>query len=215
MEAGVVWADLSGSKRFAMGKVSGVLLILAGVGLVWQVLPSGGEKTDSIQQFDVTKTPPHSMTVPRETVRTIERIDEPVAAPNPHSPVPAIAASASAPEIVLQRTGGSTVAPSLKPIPPRDALALELQRELRRVGCYEGQPNGAWSASTRSAMKAFIDRVNAALPVTEPDHVLLALVQNHPDTACGTECPRGQGLNYDGHCLPNAILAKRRASTSR
>jgi hypothetical protein len=200
-----------------MSKVSGVLLILAGVGLVWQILPSGGERTDSIQQFEVTNAPSPStnQASPRETVRTIERTEEAVAAPHPHAPVPASTASAPAPETVLQHTGRSTVVPSLKPVPPRDSLALELQRELRRVGCYEGQLNGDWTPSTRSAMRAFIDRVNAALPVAEPDYVLLALVQNHPDTACGTECPRGQGLNYDGRCLPNAILAKRRAQPDR
>jgi hypothetical protein len=180
---------------------------------VWQVLPSGGERTDSIQQFEVAKAPSPvtNQVAPRVTVRTIEPTNEPVAELNPHPPVHISTASASAPETVLQRAGGSTVAPPLKPVPPRDSLALELQRELRRVGCYEGQLNGTWTSSTRSAMKAFIDRVNAALPVAEPDYVLLALLQSHPDTACGTECPRGQGLNHDGRCIPNAILAKKGA----
>jgi len=44
----------------------------------------------------------------------------------------------------------------------REALARELQRELARVGCYDGKINGAWTTSTRQAMKAFIERVNAA-----------------------------------------------------
>ena len=90
----------------------------------------------------------------------------------------------------------------------RDALARELQKELRRVGCYEGELNGAWTPSTRRAMKAFTDRVNATLPVEEPDAVLFAMVQGQQDRVCGKPCPAGQGISEDGRCLPNAILAK-------
>jgi peptidoglycan hydrolase-like protein with peptidoglycan-binding domain len=45
------------------------------------------------------------------------------------------------------------------------SLAENLQRELARVGCYDGQINGVWTTSTRQAMKAFLQRVNATLPI--------------------------------------------------
>jgi hypothetical protein len=90
----------------------------------------------------------------------------------------------------------------------RDSLARELQRELRRVGCYEGKLNGVWTPATRRAMKTFTDRVNATLPVDEPDAVLLAMVQNQPERVCGKPCPVDQGLSEDGRCVPNAILGK-------
>jgi peptidoglycan hydrolase-like protein with peptidoglycan-binding domain len=92
----------------------------------------------------------------------------------------------------------------------RGLLARDLQRELKRVGCYDGEINGVWTPSTRSAMKAFTGRVNAALPTEEPDHILLTLVQGHQDKACGTPCPAGQGIAGDGRCVPNAILAHAR-----
>ena len=57
------------------------------------------------------------------------------------------------------------------------SLAQQLQRELARVGCYDGQINGVWTTSTRQAMKAFLARVNATLPIHQPDGILLALVQ--------------------------------------
>jgi hypothetical protein len=57
-------------------------------------------------------------------------------------------------------------------------------------------------------MKAFTDRVNATLPIDEPDGVLFAMVASQRDTVCGKPCPTGQGLSEDGRCLPNAILAK-------
>ena len=93
---------------------------------------------------------------------------------------------------------------------PRDraSMARDLQLELRRVGCYGGELNGVWTPATRKAMKAFTDRVNATLPIEEPDDILLTLVQAHQGEACGKPCPAGQGLSDDGRCLPGAILAQ-------
>jgi peptidoglycan hydrolase-like protein with peptidoglycan-binding domain len=91
----------------------------------------------------------------------------------------------------------------------RDAIGRQLQKELRRVGCYRGQLDGVWTTSTRRAMEEFIDRVNAALPTGQPDGILLALVQSHPNKVCGVPCPMGQGLGAAGRCMPNAILARR------
>jgi hypothetical protein len=88
----------------------------------------------------------------------------------------------------------------------RGALAREIQRELRRVGCYYGEITGAWTTSSRMAMKTFVERVNAALPIDNPDPVLLSLVQGHSDRACGL-CPAGQAATASGACVPNAALA--------
>jgi hypothetical protein len=90
----------------------------------------------------------------------------------------------------------------------RASLARDLQRELRRAGCYDGEINAVWTTSTRRAMKTFMDRVNASLPVEEPDSVLLALVQSHPDGVCAKPCPTGQGLSDVGRCVPAAMLAR-------
>jgi hypothetical protein len=90
----------------------------------------------------------------------------------------------------------------------RASLARELQRELKRVGCYDGAINDSWTLSTRTAMKAFINRINAMLPVDKPDQILLALVQDYRDRVCDVACPAGEGLAKDGRCLPNAVLAR-------
>ena len=72
------------------------------------------------------------------------------------------------------------------PLPPdRDGLARELQRELQRVGCYDGDISGTWTPQSRRAMKAFTDAVNASLPVDQPDYILLRLLQGHRARACG------------------------------
>jgi hypothetical protein len=64
-------------------------------------------------------------------------------------------------------------------------------------------------------MKAFIDRVNATLPVEQPDVILLAMLKNHQGGACGVPCPTGQSLASDGRCLATVIAwaAKKELAT--
>jgi len=68
----------------------------------------------------------------------------------------------------------------------RASLARELQRELKRVGCYSGEITGVWTTSSRMAMKSFTDNVNATLPIDNPDYILLSLVQGRQGAVCGT-----------------------------
>jgi hypothetical protein len=93
--------------------------------------------------------------------------------------------------------------------PPGDRVSLtrELQRELKRVGCYEGEVNGVWTPSSRMAMKGFTDQVNAKLPIDQPDYILLKLVQNQKDKVCGKPCSTGLVAAQDGRCVSEAILA--------
>jgi hypothetical protein len=112
-------------------------------------------------------------------------------------------------------------APVPRPVPPsqrgnpipgdRASLIRELQRELKRVGCYSGDVNGVWTTSSRMAMKSVADRVNATLPIDNPDDVLLSLVRGQKDGVCGAPCPSGQTINDTGRCLPGTVQAKRPA----
>jgi hypothetical protein len=90
----------------------------------------------------------------------------------------------------------------------RTALVRDLQHELRRVGCYEGELHGVWTPVTRSAMRTFTERVNATLPVDDPDVILLTLVRGHAGEACGQSCPAGQEMADGARCVPTAILAQ-------
>jgi hypothetical protein len=114
--------------------------------------------------------------------------------------------TASAHFAMASRSGESPADPATLAPHDRASLVRELQRGLKRVGCYEGEVSGVWTQQSRGAMRAFTGRINAALPVDEPDGVLLALVQGHKDKACGMPCPLGEGLAADGRCLPNALL---------
>jgi hypothetical protein len=87
----------------------------------------------------------------------------------------------------------------------RRLLARELQKELKRVGCYKGPLNGTWTSSTRRAMALLVERVNASLPTGEPDATLYALTHAQPPNACRS-CPMGQSFDAQGRCTPTAIL---------
>jgi hypothetical protein len=126
------------------------------------------------------------------------------------SGTPAGTERASATEVVtIPVVRGQDFTRKTSPMPgDRASLAQDLQRELARVGCYDGQINGVWTTSTRQAMKAFLERVNATLPLNEPDEILLALVRGQRVMTCGTTCPSGQALTDDGRCMPTAILSR-------
>jgi hypothetical protein len=193
----------------AMSRVSGFTLVAGGLaiglyGLAAEVQTSDG--ASAVQAGIVT------------TSGDDKRPDRPVVVASQFStPAAASGLPFSAPVVVTMapRPSEPRAAPKAAFVPQdRDTLARELQKELRRVGCYEGALSGAWTFQTKQAMKAYLDRVNASLPVEEPDAVLYAMVQGQQDRVCGKPCPGGQGLSEDGRCVPNAILAKATKPTS-
>jgi chemotaxis protein histidine kinase CheA len=109
--------------------------------------------------------------------------------------------------------GDAPVAPRFTQARPGDdatrrELAKSIQAELQRVGCYDGAIDGDWSTGSRRAMKAFVDRMNASLPVAEPDYILLTMLQGHRGQACGKACPPGQVVANDGACQPKGVVAQ-------
>src|SRR5262252_3941184 len=188
-----------------MSKTAGVVLILSGLGFaafgVFSEVARMG--SDAARRLEEAKVTPEAKVVEPAAVPRPQPVPGRAAAPRPEPP-------ASAPVIVtLAPRSVDAVASRTATIPrDRDRLARELQKELRRVGCYEGELNGAWTPATRRAMRTFTDRVNATLPIDEPDAVLFAMVQSQQDRVCGMPCPIDQGLSEDGRCLPNAILTK-------
>lgn len=185
-----------------MSKFTGVLFIAAGLATAGYLVAAPG--SDAPEPAPVSRPEP-----PRSPVSTVS--NEP--------PRPVIA------QVAKTETRPAPAAKAeivLRPIePPKAArpaargdddnkvsLTRDIQRELRRVGCYAGDVTGEWSPSTRQAMKTFIDRVNASLPIDEPDFILRALVQGHPGNACGIGCGPGQSMAADGRCMPSAVVAQ-------
>jgi hypothetical protein len=79
-------------------------------------------------------------------------------------------------------------------------LVRDLQRELARLGCYDGAINGMWTAPSRQAMVRLIDRINARLPtqIAEPAH--LALAKGQSGRVCD-RCPAGEETTAEGQCV--------------
>lgn len=84
---------------------------------------------------------------------------------------------------------------------------VEVQEELKRVGCYDGYLDGDWGPASKRAMQAFVRKVNASLPIEEPNEILLALLKAHPSNTCAEGCDPGQMENANGQCVPNAVFA--------
>ena len=88
----------------------------------------------------------------------------------------------------------------------RAGLARELHKELKRVGCYEGDITSTWTPTSRQAMRRFTESVNAKLPLEEPDFVLLRLVQSQAHRVCS--CPAGAADGAKAQCTENAAAAE-------
>lgn len=213
-----------------MDRLNGVLVVLAGTvlgtyfGLPPADIGSGGREQaiPHIAAPDMIRTGPGITTIAKKASSSLsaDQDSHRIRVFSPSEPLLAAIQERTAATAVAQPspTWSTVISPgsasasklsSPRPSDPatRSALAADLQRELQRVGCYSGEINGGWTTSTRQAMGAFMERVNALLPTEEPDIILLTLVQNHRGLACGAACPTGEVETSGGRCLPEAVLA--------
>ena len=206
-----------------MSKASGILLIAVGVGVAAYAMPFDNEKSEAgtqgasagqvVRAEVANPVTPVAMTTPK-ALPGVESPTPKAVKPTPASTEPKVATpSKSTAVAIVPRVVDKPATIEVKTPPtviPGDPVSLtrELQRELRRVGCYDGEINGSWTPASRRAMKVFTDRVNASLPMDRPDYILLRLVQSSPERVCGAGCPSGQSISGKGHCLPDAVLAQ-------
>jgi hypothetical protein len=178
-----------------MSTAGHVVLLLSGLSVAGCVMSSGRDTSDLLDQVQQGGQGPNSPSSSSSPIRHDE-------APSPSLIEPTIVT-------IVERPAERSLALG-QPLNPRgrDAIGRELQKELKRVGCYAGELNGAWTKSTRQAMKVFTDRVNAKLPIDKPDDILLALVQAYPNKVCGVPCPSGQSLSHSQQCIPDVLLAR-------
>jgi peptidoglycan hydrolase-like protein with peptidoglycan-binding domain len=116
-----------------------------------------------------------------------------------------------------QPVAAASPTPIDRPLTPdRDSLGRQLQRELQRVGCYDGDINGVWNAASRRAMKSFTESANASLPTDQPDYILLRLVQGHAGQACGPTLAKAEPRGVEADVVPeprSRALVERPAPT--
>lgn len=73
-------------------------------------------------------------------------------------------------------------------------LARNLQRELARVGCSAGQPDGVWGSRSRDAIREFNRHARASLDPDVPSRDALAAIEKQRSRVCPPESkpPRSQ-----------------------
>jgi hypothetical protein len=90
----------------------------------------------------------------------------------------------------------SSPAPQLTPSVAGDAdlLPRTLQRELKRVGCLSGEPDGVWGEQSRAALKNFARHAKASLPGDEPSNAALDAALAKPSRVCPIVCDSDEKL---------------------
>jgi len=89
-------------------------------------------------------------------------------------------------------------------------LARALQRELRRVGCLGGEPDGVWGEQSRSALRNFIKEAKLAVEGDEPNAAVLDAATAARNRVCPLVCDEGEHVVND-RCVENAHPPRERA----
>jgi hypothetical protein len=70
------------------------------------------------------------------------------------------------------------------PLTGKAALALDVQKELKRVGCYTGEVDGKWGDGARTALKDFATRAKITLSTDEPTQSALDFLSVSKEGTC-------------------------------
>ena len=101
----------------------------------------------------------------------------------------------------VEPTKASPSSPSLLPqaTPPADniALARSLQRELKRVGCLDGEADGVWGDQSRAALNRFARHANISLTGDDPNVGALDSVSARQARVCPLVCNDDQKVVGD------------------
>jgi hypothetical protein len=95
-------------------------------------------------------------------------------------------------------------------------LIRNIQKELVRLGCSAGAPDGVWGKKGHSAVEAFARYAKISIASLDPSENLLTTLQSYGGRACPLNCgaryeakgdscvlktcPRGEALNGNGIC---------------
>jgi hypothetical protein len=73
------------------------------------------------------------------------------------------------------------------PIDP--SVVRDIQAQLIRLGCVQGEATGQWEASTETALRAFNSGAGTSLDVDRPVAATVETLSRYPDRACLGEQP--------------------------
>jgi hypothetical protein len=95
------------------------------------------------------------------------------------------------PDTPKEGEGASTVAtpeappPGPSPVTLRpEELVIAVQTELKRVGCYPGEIDGAWGDQSRGALAAFGHAAKVDVVESAPTPEILVIIKGKSETVC-------------------------------
>lgn len=95
----------------------------------------------------------------------------------------------------LDPAAGPAAAPEANPV----QLAMLLQTELKRVGCYTGAIDGIWGAGSAGAVQRFNQGANAALDAAQASQTSIDVVAAQKGTICLAPQPVAQPTRTVSH----------------
>jgi uncharacterized caspase-like protein len=88
---------------------------------------------------------------------------------------------------------------SLNPAPSQTEITKSVQSELRRVGCYTGNADGDWDASSQRSLSQFNRNAGMKLDVKTVNADTLDAIKQKPSRVCPLVCDHGFKADGD-HC---------------
>lgn len=93
------------------------------------------------------------------------------------------------------------------------SVAVMLQSELKRVGCYAGPLNGEWNSLAENAVERFNRYARTNLSAGNPKGPAVVTVRQHQGKVCPSPCSFGSVRGVDGKCYNQN--ARSRSSVTR
>ena len=97
---------------------------------------------------------------------------------------------------------------------PRE-LAQSVQRELKRLGCDPGAPDGAWGRNSKRALRAFLRRQNRRIASLDPTPQLLNELEGKNGRVCPLVCGPRQEVKGNRCVAKQSTGASKREARKR
>lgn len=133
----------------------------------------------------------------------------PVAMVPPAIPPPPPASPPSTIAVPPTTAGPSTGSGAASPA-DKSELAKSLQRELKRVGCLDGNADGVWGQDSRTAMKQFVKLAKLAVDGDEPNVAVLDAATAARSRVCPLVCDDNEHI-VNGRCVEKEKARKVKA----
>ena len=78
---------------------------------------------------------------------------------------------------------------------------MPFQKQLQRLGCSPGRPDGSWGRNSRRALERFAKHSGSTLASLDPSPDVFELLKRQKARTCPVVCRRGEVLSRNGTCV--------------